>query len=59
MIEEANALRREIKAVAAEYDVEWNEKADEHNEEVTQALKKERRSRGKEKSEEKTKEDDE
>lgn len=26
LIEEANALRREIKAVADEYDVEWDEK---------------------------------
>ena len=42
LIEDANAIRKEIKAVAAEYDVEWNERADEHNEVVTKALRKER-----------------
>ncbi|KAH7397531.1 hypothetical protein BKA64DRAFT_642683 [Cadophora sp. MPI-SDFR-AT-0126] len=43
MIEEANALRKEIKNVADEYDVEWDEKADEASEEVHDALKEERR----------------
>ncbi|CZT46081.1 related to COQ2-para-hydroxybenzoate--polyprenyltransferase [Rhynchosporium secalis] len=43
MIEEANALRKEIKNVADEYDVEWDEKADEGSEEVHDALKEERR----------------
>ncbi|PVH79708.1 hypothetical protein DL98DRAFT_515967 [Cadophora sp. DSE1049] len=43
MIEEANALRKEIKNVADEYDVEWDEKADEASEEVHDALKKERK----------------
>ena len=48
MIEEANALRKEIKNVADEYDVEWDEKADEGSEEVHDALKEERRkSKGK------------
>jgi hypothetical protein len=42
MIEEANALRREIKQVANEYDVEWDERADEGSEEVHDALKEER-----------------
>jgi hypothetical protein len=42
LIEDANAIRKEIKAVAAQYDVEWNERADEHNEVVTKALRKER-----------------
>lgn len=32
MIEEANALRKEIKGVAEEYDVEWDEKKDEGSE---------------------------
>jgi calcium uniporter protein, mitochondrial len=59
LIEEGNALRKEIKAVAAEYDVEWDEKADEHNKEVSKALKKERKSNDKKKSEDKDKEDDE
>lgn len=43
LIEEANSLRKEIKAVASEYDVEWNEKEDEHSEEVSKALRKERK----------------
>jgi predicted membrane chloride channel (bestrophin family) len=42
LIEEANALRKEIKIVADEYDVEWDEKADEMSEEVHDALKAER-----------------
>lgn len=39
LIEEGNALRKEIKAVAAEYDVDWDEKVDEKDETVTEALK--------------------
>ena len=42
LIEEGNALRKEIKAVASEYDVEWDETADEQSEIVTEALKKNR-----------------
>ena len=42
LIEEANALRKEIKIVADEYDVEWDEKADEGSEEVHDALKENR-----------------
>jgi hypothetical protein len=42
MIEEANALRKEIKQVADEYNVEWDERADEGSEEVHDALKEER-----------------
>ncbi len=59
LIQEANALRKEIKAVAAEYDVEWDEKADEYNDDVSKALKKERKGRDKnEQSEDKADEDD-
>ncbi|KAF8856718.1 hypothetical protein BDZ45DRAFT_727278 [Acephala macrosclerotiorum] len=43
LIEEANALRKEIKQVANEYDVEWDERQDEESEEVHDALKEERR----------------
>src|ERR1700712_3592326 len=43
LIEEANALRKEIKQVANEYDVEWDESQDEGSEEVHDALKEERR----------------
>jgi hypothetical protein len=42
LIEEANALRKEIKMVADEYDVEWDEKKDGATEEVHNALRKER-----------------
>lgn len=43
LIEQANALRKEIKGVADEYDVEWDEKADEGTEEVHDALREERK----------------
>ncbi|KAF4555943.1 Hypothetical protein D9617_2g059080 [Elsinoe fawcettii] len=42
LIEEGNRLRREIKMVAEEYDVDWNEKK-EAGEEVQEALRKERK----------------
>ena len=42
LVEEGNALRQEIKAVASEYDVEWDETADEQHETVTKALKEDR-----------------
>ncbi|ETN46053.1 uncharacterized protein HMPREF1541_00236 [Cyphellophora europaea CBS 101466] len=43
-LEEANAMRREIKAVASEYDVDWNETQDEGGDEkVTKALRDERK----------------
>lgn len=43
LIDEGNSLRREIKNIAAEYDAEWNERADEHDKRVTEVLKSERR----------------
>ncbi|KAF2460478.1 hypothetical protein BDY21DRAFT_369485 [Lineolata rhizophorae] len=42
LIEDGNALRREIRAVATEYDVEWDELRDEKEEKVAEALRKER-----------------
>ena len=42
LIDEGNTLRKEIKNIAAEYDVEWDERADEEDERVTEALKQER-----------------
>ena len=42
LIEDGNALRKEIKAVANEYDVEWDELQEEKDEKVQQALKQER-----------------
>lgn len=43
LIEEGNALRKEIKAVANEYDVEWDELQEEKNETVAEALKHQRK----------------
>jgi division protein CdvB (Snf7/Vps24/ESCRT-III family) len=43
LIEEANALRKEVKNIADEYDVEWDEREDEMSDVVHEALKKERR----------------
>ena len=58
LIEEANALRREIKNVANEYDVEWDEREDEGSEVVHDALKEERK-KGKKEREEGEEEEDE
>lgn len=43
LIDDGNALRKEIKAVANEYDVEWDELQEEKDEKVQKALRKERR----------------
>lgn len=42
LIEEGNALRREIKAIANEYDVFWDESKDAHDQKVVEELKKKR-----------------
>lgn len=42
LIEDGNALRKEIKAIANEYDVEWDEMKEEKDEKVAQALRKDR-----------------
>ncbi len=43
LIDEANSLRREIKIIANEYDVEWDETKDSVSETVHQALREERK----------------
>jgi hypothetical protein len=43
LMEEGNSLRKEIKAVANEYDVEWDELKDEKDEKVAEALREERK----------------
>ncbi|KAL8710713.1 MAG: hypothetical protein Q9220_004731 [cf. Caloplaca sp. 1 TL-2023] len=48
LVEEGNALRKEIKQVASEYDVEWDERVDEKAESVTEALRSVRREKEKE-----------
>lgn len=55
LIEDGNALRKEIKAIANEYDVEWDEMKDEKDEKVAEALRKDR----KKKQGKKDKDDDE
>ena len=40
LIEEANGYRREIKQIASEYDVDWDETQDERDEMVTEAMRK-------------------
>lgn len=55
LIEEANGYRKEIKQIASEYDVEWDETEDERDERVTEAMKKVRKDR---KNERKDKKDD-
>lgn len=59
LIEEANALRKEIKIVANEYDVEWDEKEDEISETVHNALRDERRKQEKKGNDENEDEDEE
>lgn len=58
LIEDGNALRKEIKAVANEYDVEWDELQDEKDEKVAEALKEERKKKKQGKKDE-DKDDDE
>ena len=48
LVEEGNRLRREIKMVAEEYDVEWDERKDEGDEKVSKALRHERKKKKKE-----------
>ncbi|KAJ5168951.1 uncharacterized protein N7482_004545 [Penicillium canariense] len=50
LIDEGKALRREIKSIAAEYDAEWDERVEEQDERVTQALKSHRNKEGEKKS---------
>ncbi|KAF4634627.1 hypothetical protein G7Y89_g3482 [Cudoniella acicularis] len=51
LIEEANSLRKEIKGVANEYDVEWDERGDEGSEVVHDALKERDKKKGKDEDE--------
>jgi len=41
LVDEANKLRREIKMIAEEYDVDWNEKDEAKSKKVIEALDKE------------------
>lgn len=59
LVEEGNALRKEIKAVANEYDVEWDELEDEKHEEVAEALRKDRRKKERREGEREREEEEE
>jgi hypothetical protein len=59
LIEDGNTLRKEIKAVANEYDVEWDELKDEKDEKVAEALRAERKKKkSQDKDDEKDDDDD-
>ena len=58
LVEEGNRLRREIRLVADEYDVEWDESKDEGDEKVSKALREERNKKKEGKDEEKGGKDD-
>ncbi|KAJ5923484.1 hypothetical protein N7454_008729 [Penicillium verhagenii] len=53
LIDEGKTLRREIKGIAAEYDAEWNERVDEQDGRVTEALRSDRGDEEKKDSKEK------
>lgn len=60
LVDEGKTLRREIKGIAEEYDADWNERADEQDERVTEALRSEHGQRnGKRKGRGKDGEEDE
>lgn len=59
LIDEANSLRREIKTIAAEYDVDWDERADEGDERVTKALKEDRKQKNGKSRDSKSEDDEE
>lgn len=56
LVDEANMLRKEIKSIANEYDVEWDELADEQHEKVAEVLRKERNKKDKYKDDDEDKE---
>ncbi|KAM0794713.1 hypothetical protein BDR22DRAFT_826670 [Usnea florida] len=58
LIEEANGYRKEIKQIASEYDVDWDETQDEKDERVTEAMRKVRSDRTLERKEKKEKGDE-
>lgn len=60
LVQEANALRREIKIIAAEYDVDWDEMKDlAGSKQVKKVLEKERQKRGKTDEDEEEDQDEE
>lgn len=58
LIDDGNTLRKEIKAVANEYDVEWDELKEEKDEKVAEALKADRKKKKMESKDSDSKDDD-
>lgn len=59
LVQETNALRREIKTIAAEYDVDWDEMKDlAYSKQVKKVLEKDRQKRGKTDEQEEDNEDE-
>jgi hypothetical protein len=58
LVEEGNALRKEIRNIAREYDVDWDETLDEKHEKVKEVLKEVREQKKSEKGGKGKKEDD-
>ena len=58
LIEEANGYRKEIKQIASEYDVEWDETQDEKDERVTEAMRQVRKDQKNERKEKDAGDDD-
>ena len=58
LVEEGNRLRREVKMVADEYDVDWDEHNDAYDEKVSEALREERKKNRGKKDEKKDKDED-
>lgn len=58
IVSEGNKLRREIKMIADEYDVTWNERDDASSEKVIEALDKEKRKQDREKKRKEDEDDD-
>lgn len=58
LIEEANGYRKDIKQIASEYDVDWDETQDERDERVTEAMRKVRSDKDSDRKEKGGKEDE-
>lgn len=58
LLDECNTLRKEIINIATEYDVEWDETADEQDPRVVEALKEHRKKKATKKEDEEKDDDD-
>ena len=58
LLEEANVYRKEIKQIASEYDVDWDETQDEKDVRVTEAMRKVRKDKESDRKEKDVDEDE-